>query len=95
MSFDAETGRQAAYRRWAFADPAAGTAPARTGFLAKFEREVDPDRRLPAEERERRARRLLRSHMIGLARKRHGRPALRPVEPAAEQPVRPETGSAA
>lgn len=67
--FDPDSGREAAYRKWAFADAEAGTRPARAGFLAKFEREVDPDRKLPDDEREKRARRLMRSHMIGLARK--------------------------
>lgn len=69
MSFDRDSGRAAAYRRWAFADPEAGTRQARAGFLAKFEREVDPDGRLSDEERQTRARRLMRSHMIELARR--------------------------
>lgn len=67
--FDGDTGREAAYRKWAFTDTESGTRQARAGFLAKFEREVDPDGLLPAAEREARARRLMKSHMIGLARK--------------------------
>jgi hypothetical protein len=41
--FDSATGRAAALARWAYEpDPAAATAPATAGFLARFEREVDP-----------------------------------------------------
>lgn len=43
------------------------TKPATKGFLAKFEREVDPDCRLSAEERARRAHAALRAHMQRLA----------------------------
>ena len=48
-------------------DPKDMTAPARRGFLARFERQVDPDGALPAEERERRAQAALKSHMARLA----------------------------
>jgi hypothetical protein len=41
----------------------AGTA----AFLARFERQVDPDGSLPAEERARRAEHALKAHMAGLA----------------------------
>lgn len=44
------------------------TAPARSGFLARFEREADPDGTLSPEERERRANLLLRAHMLRLGR---------------------------
>lgn len=72
--FDSSTGSQAALRRWAFEnDPQAATAPARAGFLARFERAVDPENRLEPAEREVRARRLMRAHMIALARRRKGR----------------------
>jgi len=37
------------------ADAASATAPARSAFNARFEREVDPDGVLPAAERSRRA----------------------------------------
>lgn len=46
----------AAYSRWAVtADPTSATAPARSAFNARFDREVDPDGVLPAAERARRA----------------------------------------
>lgn len=45
------------------------TAPARSGFLARFEREADPDGVLTPEERERRATLLLKAHMSRLGRK--------------------------
>jgi hypothetical protein len=44
------------------------TAKARASFLAKFEREVDPDGVLPLEERRRRAEHLRRAHFAQLAR---------------------------
>ena len=43
----------------------AGTA----AFLARFEKQVDPDGELPVEERARRARHALKSHMSVLALK--------------------------
>ena len=42
-------------------------APARKGFEAKFEREVDPDGVLPKAERQRRAKAAMRAHMQKLA----------------------------
>jgi hypothetical protein len=50
-------------------DAAEMTAPARSGFLARFEREADPEGVLTPEERERRATLLLRAHMSRLGRK--------------------------
>jgi len=41
--------------------------PARRGFIARFEREVDPERILPPEERTRRAERARRAYMLELA----------------------------
>lgn len=68
--FDSETGRAAALSRWAHEpNPAAATAPAAAGFLRRFERLVDPDDQLTPAERDRRARRLMTSHMILLARR--------------------------
>lgn len=47
--------RAAAHARWArTADRAVATAPARAAFEARFEDEVDPDRRLTPQERARR-----------------------------------------
>lgn len=69
-AFDSTQGTVAALTRWATeADPVAATQKARAGFLARFERQVDPDGTMPADEREKRARRLMRAHMIQLARK--------------------------
>lgn len=41
--------------------------PAHAAFLAKFEREVDPDGSLPPDERERRAKHALAAYMTRLA----------------------------
>lgn len=43
------------------------TAPARAAFLARFEDEVDPDRRLPEDERQRRATAARRAYFSALA----------------------------
>lgn len=60
--------RMASYARWAGpADPRKATEPARKGFMARFERQVDPDKTLPPEERQRRAEAAMRSHMARLA----------------------------
>jgi hypothetical protein len=48
-------------------DPTENTRPAREAFLLRFERMADPDGILPPPERERRARRLLRAHMVKLS----------------------------
>lgn len=45
----------AAYRLHATHDPRETTKPARDAFMARFEREVDPDGRLSEAERRRRA----------------------------------------
>ncbi len=56
-------------------DPRETTAAGRAAFLAKFEREVDPDRTLPEDERKRRAEQALKAHMsrLALERSRKGR----------------------
>lgn len=60
----------AAYESWAnTADPAKRTAPARRGFMARFEDQVDPERKLPHEERQRRAEAAMKAHMQRLALK--------------------------
>ncbi|GIJ50001.1 hypothetical protein Val02_68870 [Virgisporangium aliadipatigenens] len=60
--------RQAAHTRWARCDdPKAATAPARKGFLARFEREVDPDQTLDPAERARRAEHAMRAYMTRMA----------------------------
>lgn len=60
----------AAAERWAkTSDRTAATSAARAGLRAKFEREVDPDGTLPAEERDRRADGLLKAHMLRMSLK--------------------------
>ena len=49
-------------------DPRDTTRAARDAFLARFEREVDPDGSLPAEERERRAGHARKAYFARLAR---------------------------
>ena len=62
--------RSAALRQWAFVeDPAARTANGRKAFNDGFERQADPDNRLSAEERAKRAERLRRAYFIELAAK--------------------------
>ena len=48
-------------------DPRQTTAKARSSFLARFEREVDPERLLPEAERLRRAEYARRAHFARLA----------------------------
>jgi hypothetical protein len=60
-------GRIGAYRLHATHDSREVTAPARAAFLARFEREVDPDGALPAAERLRRAEHARRAHFSKLA----------------------------
>jgi hypothetical protein len=48
-------------------DPHETTAAARAAFLQRFEREVDPEGKLPAAERARRAEYARRAHMAKLA----------------------------
>lgn len=52
--------------------PSNMAARARGGFIAKFEREVDPDGILDPSERSARARLALRAHMSKLAEARWG-----------------------
>lgn len=51
------------------ADRSARTRPARQAFLARFEREVDPDGQLPPAERHKRAEHALRAYMLRLAKR--------------------------
>lgn len=53
----------AAHSKWAKTSAVDGTKSARRGFLAKFEREVDPDGILSPAERDRRARNALKAYM--------------------------------
>jgi len=71
MSLTAEQRSQrariAALSLYAKQDARDVTARARETFLERFEREVDPDRTLPAEERRRRAEFARKAHMARLA----------------------------
>ncbi len=62
-------GRAAAHQLHATHDSRELTAPARAAFLARFEREVDPDGVLPEPERLRRAEHARKAHFLGLALK--------------------------
>ncbi len=63
--------QQAAHTRWALeADRKAATQPARDGFMRRFEREVDPDGVLSAEERRKRALNARSAYMAALTRRR-------------------------
>lgn len=54
----------ASHASWAnTSDRTARTDPARRGLMAKFEKEVDPDGSLPAEERAQRAEHLRLAHL--------------------------------
>ena len=60
--------RVAAYESWAnTTDPSGRTAPARAAFLARFEREVDPNGVLPLAERKRRAEAKRKAYFTRLA----------------------------
>ena len=60
----------ASFTRWSRCeDPSAATAPARARFLKRFEDEVDPDRKLTAEERARRAEQARKAYFAKLALK--------------------------
>lgn len=61
--------RIAAYTLHARRDPRETTRPARAAFLARFERGVDPDGKLPLVERQRRAEAAKRAYFGSLALK--------------------------
>lgn len=64
-------GRVAAHERWSREpDRAAATAPARAGFLARFERQVDPEGVLDPKVRAERAESAMKAHMARLAMRR-------------------------
>lgn len=65
-------GRIGAYRKWAnTSDRTAATEPARRSFLARFDREVDPEGKLPEHERALRAEAARRAYYAQLALKRY------------------------
>jgi hypothetical protein len=61
--------RVAAYRMHSLHDPRDTTREARAAFLAKFEQEVDPDKRLTEPERRRRAEAAKKAYFNALALK--------------------------
>lgn len=61
--------RLAAYTMHSRHDSREITAPARRAFLARFEEEVDPNRRLPSAERQRRAEAARKAYFSRLALK--------------------------
>jgi len=50
-------------------DRSARTRPAREAFLRRFEREVDPDGKLPPDQRRRLADHAMRAYMLRLAKR--------------------------
>jgi hypothetical protein len=61
-------GKIAAHSRWARTpDRSGATAPARRGFEARFEREVDPEGKLPCEVRGRLAESARKAYFSKLA----------------------------
>jgi hypothetical protein len=63
-------GRVGALKSWAnTSDKTARTRPGRDKFLERFEREVDPEGKLPEKERAERALFARRAHMTALARR--------------------------
>jgi hypothetical protein len=61
--------RLAAHRLHALYDSKELTKPARAAFNERFVNEVDPDRKLPEAERQRRAEHAKKAYMLGLALK--------------------------
>ncbi len=55
----------AAYALHATRDPRVATKPARDAFMARFERQVDPDGTLPDAERRRRAEAAMKAYFSG------------------------------
>lgn len=67
----AQLGRIGSHSRWAHEpDRVAATQPARDGFMAKFERQVDPDGLLTPQERAFRAEHAMKAHMARIASKK-------------------------
>lgn len=66
-----QRARIGAYTSWAnTVDRTARTRPARDGFLARFERQVDPDGVLPPAERHARAEAARKAHMARMSYRR-------------------------
>jgi len=69
MNERATWGRIGGLTAWSLNDAATMVGPAHRGFRRRFENLVDPDRVLPEAEREARADRARRAHMLTLAAK--------------------------
>ncbi len=65
LSLIGQIGAYALHAR--VSDPSAHTAPARRAFNDRFQREVDPEGKLPPEERARRAKHLRKAYFLRLA----------------------------
>lgn len=84
-------GRIGAYTRWANTeDRYMATRPAREGFYAKFEREVDPEGRLTPQERTKRAEFARKAYYQRLALKSAQARRRRRARDAADDMNRPE-----
>jgi hypothetical protein len=60
--------RLAAYSKWAMCDdPEVAMRAPHKGFLARFEKQVDPEGRLSPTDRQRRAEAAMKAHMTRLA----------------------------
>jgi hypothetical protein len=68
-----QRGRIAALARWSQQDGRDGTHAARSAFMARFDRQVDPDNQLDPAERARRAEAAKREHFSRMAYARHRR----------------------
>ena len=64
-----QRARIAALKRWAYTDGGSGTAPARAGFDARFERLVDPESVLDPQERAERVKRARKAYFLEMARR--------------------------
>lgn len=62
-----QRARIAALTRWSRHDPRPTGYRAQAGLMRRFENEVDPNRELPEEERQRRAEAARKAHMTRLA----------------------------
>jgi hypothetical protein len=85
------SGRIGGLTAWSLNDAEVMVGPAHRGFRERFRNLVDPDRTLPEAEREARADRARRAHMLTLAAKsaaaRKRKAARADSRPAAEAPV--------
>jgi hypothetical protein len=89
------SGRLGAYSKWANTpDRAAATAPGRAAFLERFERQVDPDGTLTAEERATRAAYARKAYFARLALKSaQARRRIRSSPPGEPAPTLPQVAS--